>query len=379
MLVKTPPMGWNSWNTFGPDVCEKVVLETADAMVKTGLKDAGYEYVVIDDCWSEMERDENGKLAANPEKFPRGMKFVADCVHKLGLKFGMYSSAGIKTCGRFPGSFDHEYLDALTFAEFGVDYLKYDFCYKPVSANGPSLYHRMGMALKATGRDIVFSACNWGGDSVETWIRSTGAHLYRSTGDISDNFPYMCELAVSQIGKLAYSGAGCFNDIDMLVTGMHNQGNMAAGGMTDDEYLFHFALWCVLQSPLMIGCDVRSMSDATKAALTNKELIRIDQDEECRPIYPVDGKPVESVFVGFKHLSNNEYLLAVFNFKDTPLYPGAGNMNLHDIGLPAVGGLALRFTDIMTGEDVGVVRDMMFFPMPGHSFKLYRGVTVPVK
>ena len=177
-MYKRQPMGWNSWNTFGNDINEDLIKETADAMVSTGLKDAGYEYVVIDDCWAEMQRDENGRLVASKEKFPSGMKALADYIHSKGLKFGMYSCAGTRTCAGYPSSFDYEFIDAQTFADFGVDFLKYDFCYKPVYANGPLLYHRMGLALKASGREILFSACNWGSDNVGQWIRSTGAVSY---------------------------------------------------------------------------------------------------------------------------------------------------------------------------------------------------------
>jgi len=370
-------MGWNSWNTFGDKVCEKVVLETADALVSTGLKDAGYHYVVIDDCWSLRERDQDGKIAADPAKFPRGMKYVSDYIHGKGLKFGMYSCAGLKTCAGFPGSFDHEFLDAKTFAEYGVDFLKYDFCYKPSHCEGPLLYHRMGMALKASGREILYSACNWGSDSVETWIRSTGAHMYRSTGDIADNFKSMSDIAISQINKLPYSGPCCFNDIDMLVCGMHNQGNVAAGGMTDEEYLFHFALWCVMQSPLMIGCDVRNMTPATLAALTNRELIRIDQDEEARPVYQISGGSPENLLLGFKHLANNEYLLAAFNFTDKTAGECDGHVCLCDIGLPAGCGYGLRLRDVMTGEDLGVQREYIRLPLEARGFKVLRGVVVP--
>ena len=377
MLARTPPMGWNSWNTFGADICEKVVLETADAMVRTGLKDAGYEYVVIDDCWSKRERDENGRIAADPDKFPHGMKYVADYIHGKGLKFGMYSCDGVKTCAGYPGSFDHEFLDARTFAEFGVDFLKYDNCFRPANSSGPLMYHRMGMALKASGREILFSACNWGSDEVERWIRSSGAHMYRSTGDINDSFRSMSDIAVSQLGKLAYSAVGCFNDTDMLVCGMHNQGNVAAGGMTDAEYLFHFALWCAMQSPLMIGCDVRGMSSATRNILTNRELIRIDQDAEARPIYPVGGKAFDSFFIGFKHLEGGEYLLAAFNFTDSPLTPWSSHVELYDIGLPVGSGLALRMKDLATGEDLGKVREFLSLPLKGREFKMYRCTVVP--
>ena len=188
MIAKTPPMGWNTWNTFGDKIDETLVRETADFIVESGLKDAGYEYIVIDDMWSLKERDANGRLQPDPVKFPHGMKYISDYVHSLGLKFGMYSCGGYLTCGGYPGSYGHEWEDARTFAEWGVDFLKYDFCYKPRLANGPILYNRMGMALKASGREILFSACNWGNEKVWEWARSAGIHMYRSTGDIFDSF-----------------------------------------------------------------------------------------------------------------------------------------------------------------------------------------------
>lgn len=226
MLSKTPPMGFNTWNTFGENINEQLIKETADKMVELGLRDCGYEYLVIDDCWSKRERDpQTGKIVPDEEKFPNGMKAVSDYVHSKGLKFGMYSCAGTRTCADYPGSFDHEYLDAETFAEYGVDFLKYDFCYKPDSANGPLLYRKMGMALRACGREILFSACNWGNDEVSRWIRSAGAHMYRSTGDINDSFRSFADIALSQIDNLAYSAPGCFNDIDMLTVGMYGRGS----------------------------------------------------------------------------------------------------------------------------------------------------------
>ena len=180
MIVKKPPMGWNTWNTFGPEVNEQIVKESTDAFVELGLKDYGYEYIVIDDCWSEKVRDpETDRLVASHEKFPKGMRDIADYIHARGLKFGMYSCTGVRTCADYPGSFDHEFLDAETFAEWGVDFLKYDNCYKPRTADCQLLYHRMGIALENCGRDILYSACNWGTEDVWTWIRSTGAHMYR--------------------------------------------------------------------------------------------------------------------------------------------------------------------------------------------------------
>ncbi|MDR3313334.1 MAG: glycoside hydrolase family 27 protein [Oscillospiraceae bacterium] len=371
MLAKTPPMGWNSWNTFAEDVTEALLMETADAMVSTGLQAAGYEYVVIDDCWSLRTRGADGRLVADPEKFPHGMKYLADYIHSKGLKFGMYSCAGTRTCAGYPSSFEYELLDAQTFAGFGVDFLKYDFCNKPTHADGPLLYHRMSMALKASGREILFSACNWGCDQVETWIRSTGAHMYRSTGDIFDNFQSMSDIARSQIMKLPYAGPGCFNDIDMLVCGMHDKGNVAAGGMNDAEYRFHFALWCVMQSPLMIGCDIRSMDEVTRATLCNKELIRINQDAEARPAYSISRKQPEGLFLGFKHLENNEFLLFGFNFKEKP---DLTFVELFDVGLPK--GCALQLHDVITGEEEAAAVDYVHFLLPAHGFKIYRGTLV---
>ena len=376
MLARTPPMGWNSWNTFASDITEDLLMQTADAMVSTGLKDAGYEYIVIDDCWSLRQRGPDGSLVADPEKFPHGMKYLADYIHAKGLKFGMYSCAGTRTCAGYPSSFDHEFADAKLFASFGVDFLKYDFCNKPLHADGRNLYHRMSLALKGSGREILFSACNWGSDNVEEWIRATGAHMYRSTGDISDNFIRMRDIAQSQLSKLAYSGPGCYNDIDMLVVGMHNRGNVASGGMTDGEYLFHFALWCAMQSPLMIGCDVRDMSAETLAILTNRELIRINQDEEARPILPAaswNWDASKDCFVGFKHLAGSEFLLCAFNFGEKDC---TANVEFFDVGLPVGSGMGLDLRDVITGEALGAQSDYMRIATPSHGFKMYRGALV---
>ncbi len=188
MVKLTPPMGWNSWNTFGENINEKLIMETADAMAASGLVEKGYEYLVIDDCWSLKERDGEGRLVADPEKFPNGMKAVADYVHGKGLKFGMYSCAGTLTCAGYPGSFEHEFVDAETFARWGVDFLKYDYCYHSPIIHGKYLYRRMGLALENCGRDILFSACSWGADETHEWIKETGASMWRSTGDIFDTW-----------------------------------------------------------------------------------------------------------------------------------------------------------------------------------------------
>ncbi|MBR4933307.1 MAG: glycoside hydrolase family 27 protein, partial [Clostridia bacterium] len=215
MMTYTPPMGWNSWNTFGTDINEQIVLETADAIVKLGLDKVGYKYVVVDDGWEARDRDPvTNRLVADPVKFPHGMKYVADYVHSLGLKFGIYSCAGLRTCGNLPASMDHEFLDAKTFAEWEVDFLKYDGCFIPPNIDIHLLYRRMGMALKASGREIMFSLCT--GDHSKDWAREVGGSMYRSTGDISDSFESIKNIIFEQEHKFCYSAPGCYNDLDML-------------------------------------------------------------------------------------------------------------------------------------------------------------------
>ena len=188
MVKLTPPMGWNSWNTFGANISEELIFEIADRMVEDGYLDAGYEYVVIDDCWSLRERDANGRLVPDPKKFPHGMKYVADYIHSKGLKFGMYSCAGMLTCAGYPGSMDHEFIDAATFAEWEVDLLKYDYCFNSRIIAGEYLYRRMGLALENCGRDILLSCCTWGVDQTHEWVKTTASSMWRSTTDIFDNW-----------------------------------------------------------------------------------------------------------------------------------------------------------------------------------------------
>lgn len=320
MLAPTPPMGWNSWNTFGGRIDAQVVRETADAFVETGLKDAGYRYVVIDDIWEADERAQ-GKLTWDGDKFPDGLGALADYVHGKGLKFGIYSCAGSHTCAGKPASYGYEETDAQTFAEWGVDFLKYDFCYRPPGVDGVSLYRRMGQALRATGRPIVFSVCEWGSNKPWEWAAGAGAHMWRTTGDINDSWESVVGIGFEkQAGLEAYAGPDHWNDPDMLVVGMCDQGNVARGGCTDAEYRTHFALWCLLAAPLMIGCDVRSMSDAARAILLNRELIAVNQDPlgrqgrrvgqmwHGRQRGEVWAKPLEdgSIAVGLFHLGERE-------------------------------------------------------------------------
>lgn len=380
MLINRPPMGWNSWNTFGSQISEDLIKETADIIVSSGLKDAGYEYVVIDDCWSLRERSEDGHIVPDPEKFPHGMKALADYVHSKGLKFGMYSCDGDKTCAGYPGSYNYEFVDAKDFADWGVDYLKYDNCYKP-DRTGRFLYNRMSMALKASGRDIVFSACNWGTEDVHQWIRSTGAHLYRSTGDIFDGFSSVRNLANSQMDKWGYSAPGCFNDIDMLICGMYGKGNVAVGGCNDTEYKTHFALWCFFGSPLMIGCDLRKMNDATLALLKNKDLIAINQDAEARPPFLVNATYSAAdehsymQFSAIKHLENGEYVIGFFNYAD---YDSVVPCDFENMGLTKDDKFGFELTEIFTGEKLDAFEK--HYPTVGaHDCKLYRAKLIPAK
>ena len=275
-LALTPPMGWNSWNKFGCDVSEKLIKETADAMVSSGMKDAGYQYIVIDDCW-QVKRDDKGKIIADAERFPSGMKALANYVHSKGLKFGLYSDAGTATCQGRPGSHGFEEIDAGTYAEWGVDYLKYDWC-NTDGIKQQDAYPAMRDALLKSGRKIVFSMCEWGSSQPWLWAEKVG-NLWRTTGDIQDCWECKRDwggmgwtpILDLQAGLEKYAGPGHWNDPDMLEVGN--------GGMTVTEYKSHFSLWCLLASPLMAGNDLRNMTPEIKEILTNKEVIALNQDK----------------------------------------------------------------------------------------------------
>lgn len=379
MIAERPPMGWNSWNTFGAQISEELIMGIADAMVEKGLADAGYEYVVIDDCWSKRERDGDGRLVADPAKFPHGMKYLSDYIHSKGLKFGMYSCCGTMTCAGYPGSFGHEYTDAQTFADWGVDFLKYDNCFKPVGAQsetmGEQLYRRMGIALKATGRDIIFSVCNWGNHKVWEWARSTGAHMFRTTGDISDNPESFKSIALEQLHMLASNANGCFCDPDMLICGMYNKGNVAGlGGCSAAQYRSHFALWCMMGAPLMIGCDIRNCDEDTLSLLKNRALIAIDRDAEARPPYVVGYPDQNETYLHmFRHLSDGRFCLASFNFTDARR---EGYIHLYDIGITPESGYTLRLEDVMTGEVLYPRDDVVIVHCEAGDCKVYNAALV---
>ena len=376
MIKLTPPMGWNSWNTFGENINEKMIFETADVMAESGLRDKGYEYLVIDDCWSLRERDENGRLVPDPEKFPHGMKAVADYVHSKGLKFGMYSCAGNMTCAGYPGSYEHEFVDAETCASWDVDFLKYDYCYHSPILHGKYLYRRMGLALENCGRDILFSACSWGADETHEWIKETGASMWRSTGDIFDTWDSVKDLVAQQEKLHPYNGVGCFNDMDMLIVGMHGKGNVGLAGCSDVQYQTHYALWAFLGSPLMIGCDIRRMTPATKEILTNKDVIAINQDIECRGPYCIkQWNNPDNVFSLVKPLANGDYAIGMFNFGDR-----AGEMSLQfwDIGLPAASGRGLSVYDCWKHEELGTFTERFVTTVEPHGCAVLRAKVVKV-
>ncbi len=290
-LAPTPPMGWMSWNQFGPNINEAMLKEMADAMVSSGLKDTGYQYICIDDLW-QGERDLNGFLHPDPKKFPNGIKAVADYVHSKGLKLGIYSDAADRTCGEKVGSYSYEEKDAQTFAAWGVDYLKYDYCFAPEDqATAIHRYSTMSKALRKTGRPIVFSICEWGPRKPWLWGRKAGGQLWRTTWDIrelwysgkyDDTQAGILDLLDQQVGLEKYSGPGGWNDPDMLVIGLYGKGKYTSPKgylpCTDTEYRSQMSLWCLLAAPLLATNDLRSMNPIIKDILTNREVIAIDQD-----------------------------------------------------------------------------------------------------
>ena len=302
-LAKTPPMGWNSWNKYGCDISESLVMKIADAMASSGMKEVGYEYIVIDDCW-QISRDEKGEIVADKERFPNGIKYLADYIHSKGLKFGIYSSAGNITCARRPGGLGHEYQDARTYASYGVDYLKYDWC-GTSTQNAQSSYSNMRDALFAAGRPVVFSICEWGSNKPWEWAGPVG-HLWRTTGDIGDSWNSMIGIFKQQRDLARYAGPGRWNDPDMLEVGN--------GGMTTDEYKSHFSLWCMLAAPLIAGNDLANMSPDTKMILTNKEMIAIDQDTLGRQATIWRDNGDYQIWV--KGLANNEKAVCLLNTSD---------------------------------------------------------------
>ena len=315
-LAETPPMGWNSWNTFATDIDEQLVKDIADKFVELGLKDAGYEYIVLDDGWMSMQRDENGNLVPDPEKFPSGMKALADYVHSKGLKFGLYNCAGSKTCAGYPGSRGYEYQDARSYAEWDVDYLKYDWC-NTGKQNAVAAYTTMRDALYKAGRPIVFSICEWGDNQPWTWGEDVG-HLWRVTGDIINCWD--CEIGhgswsswgiwkiINMHGNIRKAaGPGHWNDFDMMEVG---------NGLTDAEDRSHFAMWSMLSSPLIMGNNPLTASKETIKTLSNKEVIAVNQDKLGIQALRFSNEGDFEIWV--KPLANEEWAMTFVNMADTP-------------------------------------------------------------
>jgi alpha-galactosidase len=313
-LAPTPPMGWNTWNTFGTRINEKLIKETADAMVSSGMKDAGYVYLVLDDAWMAKTRDANGNLFGDPVRFPSGMKALGDYIHQKGLKFGIYNCGGTKTCAGYPGSHRFEQQDANSYASWGVDYLKYDWC-NATGLNSQLSYKAMGDALYAAGRPVVFSLCEWGTTRPWLWAKDIG-HLWRTTGDIVpayDGEPnsmgwkriidFEAEYRLER-----YAGPDHWNDADMLEVGN--------GNMTLAESRGHFSMWCILASPLMAGNDIRKMTDEIRGVLTDKEVIAIDQDPLGKQGYRFAKEPDKEIWV--KELDRGDWAVCVLNTTSAP-------------------------------------------------------------
>lgn len=315
-LADTPQMGWNSWNKFEDKINEKLIRETADAMVEKGLLEAGYIYLNLDDLW-HGERDEQGFIHEDPEKFPSGMKALGDYIHSKGLKFGIYSDGGTMTCGCEPGSFGHEYQDAYTYASWGVDYLKYDWCnHRDINPKGA--YRLMRDALRASGRPIFFSMCEWGSNKPWLWAEDIG-HSWRTTGDIGcsfvdpihhydENGKYVwTKLSVLNIldrnePLRQYAGPGHWNDPDMLEVG---------NGMSVNEDRAHFTLWCLMAAPLLLGNDLTTMTDETLAIITNKAVIALDQDR--LGVQGLRFRRNGDIEYWFKPLQNGDWAFCILN------------------------------------------------------------------
>jgi alpha-galactosidase len=343
-LALTPPMGWNSWNRFHCDVNEQVVRDAADAMVASGMRDAGYQYVVVDDCW-QGGRDPAGRIAPDPERFPSGMKALADHVHSRGLRLGLYSDAGTFTCATRPGSKGYEALDARTFAEWGVDYLKYDWCHTE-EQDARASYGLMSRALRATGRPIVFSICEWGSTRPWTWAAGIG-HLWRATSDIQDCWDCGREWGGTGITHILdlvadlhpYAGPGRWNDPDMLEVGN--------GGLTLAESRSHFSLWALLAAPLMAGNDIATMKPEVRDILLNREVIAVDQDPlgvQGRRI--LDGGHNE---VWMKPLADGSRAVILFNRGNDTMAIRCG---LEDLGLARTQKVTVR--DLWAKKDVAL-------------------------
>ncbi len=364
-LALTPPMGWNSWNTFKCDgINENVIKEMANTMVSKGMKAAGYEYIVIDDCW-QIGRDNQGYIIIDKEKFPSGMKALADYIHSKGLKFGIYSDAGTHTCGGRPGSKNYELKDAERYAEWGVDYLKYDWC-NTEGQDAIASYTLMRDALYTNKRPILFSICEWGENEPWKWAGTIG-HIWRTTYDINFDGSFdgdrwgnqfgWSEIIDKQVGLEKYAGPGHWNDPDMLAVGI---------GMPVNESRAHFTMWCMLAAPLMSGNDLREMTYDTQAILTNKHLIAIDQDNLGKQGYKIIDEGAFEVWQ--KPLSNGEIAICLFN-RDTKVKDYI--LNWKQLKIKAFEG-TYSVKNVWTQSPMGTTEDITKLQLPSRDVILFR-------
>ncbi len=348
-LAPRPPMGFMTWNYFGVNINEQDIKTLADAMFESGLRDLGFNYIFIDDGW-QGGRDNKNNMIADPQKFPSGMKALVDYVHSKGMKIGIYSDAAQLTCAGYTASLGFEEQDAKTFAKWGFDYLKYDYCGAPSDwQTAIHRYEKMANALRNSGRDIVLGVCEWGDRQPWLWAKKAGGQLWRTTADVRDkwysgskvNKP--SELHGRGAGILdilnlnaelsAYAGINGWNDPDMLVVGLYGKkgapsSDLGGKGCTDTEYQSQMSLWCLMAAPLMITCDVRNMNDATKGILTNKEIIAIDQDPLGKQAVRIINDDVWQVFV--KPLANGDTALGILNISNKEQ---TSNINLNSLGI----------------------------------------------
>jgi alpha-galactosidase len=351
-LAQTPPMGWNSWNKFGCNVSDKLIREMADAMVSSGMQAAGYQYVNIDDCW-QVSRDASGTIVADPTRFPAGMKALADYVHSKGLKLGLYTDAGTGTCEKRPGSLNHEDQDAKTYASWGIDYVKIDWC-NSEGLDPEVQYAKFRDALVHSGRPIVFSICNWGVKTPWRWGPTTG-NLWRTTGDINDTYDRMTLIGFGQNGLEKFAGPGHWNDPDMLEVGN--------GGMKRDEYRTHMALWAILAAPLLAGNDLRSMSPETKELLMNSEILAVDQDAKG-----VQGRRVWQegpLEIWVKPLADGSQAVGLFNRSESATKM---TLDFKSIGAPA----SAKLRDLLDHKDLGTIQNSYSADVPTHGVMLVK-------
>jgi alpha-galactosidase len=374
-LALTPPMGWNTWNTFAANIDENLIKETADTMIANGMRDAGYVYIVVDDCWEAKERAPDGNIAADPLKFPSGMKALGDYLHSKGFKFGIHNCAGTLTCAGYPGGRGHEYQDALRYASWGVDFLKYDWC-SHGTADARETYQTMRDALYKAGRPIVFSLCEWGQNKPWEWAKDVG-HLWRTTGDIMAGYDtrqrwesgwklildqqYALVPSGGPDGIGQYAGPGHWNDPDMLEVGNK--------GLTLAESRAHFSLWCILAAPLIAGNDVRHMSKEVHDILTDRDVIAIDQDPLGKQGWRLRAETGREIWV--KELSGGDWAICVLNTGAT-----AADFTTD---WSAIGMLGREYAvrDVWAKKDLGTTRETHTGRVESHDVMLFR--LTPIK